>query len=99
MRLPTNGRVPVFQDGYLVAVHHTDTLTVASPVAAQVIDCGRTNLARVTIRDALGADLAASQYSVDLVAGTVTLADPFSAEDEQANSLTMPLTVRSPKKA
>lgn len=93
VRLPTNGRVPVFQDGYLVAVHHTDTLTVASPVAAQVIDCGRTNLARVTIRDALGADLAASQYSVDLVAGTVTLADPFSAEDEQANSLTMPLTV------
>jgi hypothetical protein len=93
VRLPTNGEVPVFQDGYLVLIHHTDTVSVASPVADQVIDCGRTDVAVIVIKDALGALLANDQYAVDLAAGTATLANPFSAIDNDGNSLTLPLSV------
>ena len=93
VRLPTNGTVPIFNDGYLVAVHDTQEITEASPVAGQVIDCGRTDLAQVVITDSLGALLADSQYSVNLATGTATLADPFSAEDADGNSLTLPLTI------
>jgi len=85
--------VPIFNDGYLVAVHNTQQLTEASPVAAQVIDCGRGDLARVVITDALGAALALNQYSVNLATGHVTLADPFDAVDADGSSLTMPLTI------
>jgi len=93
VRLPTNGEVPVFQDGYLVLIHHTDTVSVASPVADQVIDCARTDVAVIVIKDALGALLANDQYAVDLAAGTATLANPFSAIDNDGNSLTLPLSV------
>ena len=93
VRLPTNGEVPVLQDGYLVVVHHTDTVNIASPIAGQVIDCGRTDCSVIVIKDALGALLANDQYTVNLAAGTATLADPFSAEDDDGNSLTLPLIV------
>ena len=93
VRLPTNGTVPIFNDGYLVAVHDTQEITEASPAAGQVIDCGRTDLAQIVITDSLGALLAVDQYSVNLAAGTATLADPFSAEDADGNSLTLPLTI------
>lgn len=93
VRLPTNGRVPVFQPGYLVVIHNTQAITVATPTAGQAIDCGRTGLAQVHIRDAAGVDLDPAMVSVNKATGIITLADPFTAQDEQANSLTMPLTV------
>ena len=93
VRLPTNGRVPVFQPGYLTVIHNTATITEASPVAGQVISCGRGDLAQVVISGAGGALLAADQYVVDLAAGSVTLADPFDAVDERGDSLTLPLTI------
>lgn len=93
VRLPTNGTVPIFNDGYLIAVHDTQEIAEASPTAGQVIDCGRTDLAQVVITDSLGVSLADSQYSVNLATGTATLAEPFSAEDADGNSLTLPLSV------
>ena len=93
VRLPTNGKVPIFKPGYMVVVHNTQTLDVAAPAAGQIIDCGRTNLAVVTIQDASGVDLDPAQYTLDRAAGTVTLSDPFTAQDAAQNSLTLPLTV------
>ena len=93
VRLPTNGQVPAFQDGYLALIHHTGTVSVASPTAGAVIDCGRTDLAVVVVKDSLGALLAYDQYTVDLATGLVTLADPFNAIDAGGNSLTLPLVV------
>lgn len=93
VRLPTNGNVPIFKPGYMVVLHNTQTLDVAAPAAGQVIDCGRTNLAVVTIQDASGVDLDPTQYTLDRAAGTVTLSDPFTAQDTAQNSLTLPLTV------
>lgn len=93
VRLPSNGQVPVFKDGYLALIHNTASFTEASPVAGQMLDCGRVDVAQIVIVDAVGKALALDQYSVDLAAGTATLADPFSAIDENANSLTLPLTI------
>lgn len=93
VKLPTNGTVPVFQPGYLAVVHNTESVSLAAPTAGQVIDCGRTNLAVVTIRDATGADLDPAMYVSDRATGTVTLADPFLAQDAEGNSMTMPLTL------
>ncbi len=93
VRLPTNGRVPVFQPGYLVVIHNTQSIALATPAAGQAIDCGRVNLAQVHIRDAAGVDLDPAMYSVNKVTGIITLADPFTAQDASTNSLTMPLTV------
>lgn len=93
VRLPTNGKVPVFQSGYLTVIHHTDTLTEASPAAGQVINCGRGDLAQIIISGAGNVALASDQYVVDLAAGTATLADPFNAVDANGDSLTLPLTI------
>src|SRR5690606_37922623 len=93
VKLPTNGRVPVFQPGYLVVIHNTQSITLATPTAGPAIDRERGNLAQVHIRDAAGVDLDPAMYSVNKATGIITLADPFTAQDEQTNSLTMPLTV------
>lgn len=93
VKLPTNGQVPIFKPGYLALIHHTDTVEITTPTAGQVIDCGRTDLAVVRIKDAAGAELATDQYSVDKATGLVTLADPFSAVDADSNTLTLPLTL------
>lgn len=93
VRLPTNGKVPVYQAGYLTVIHSTDTFTEASPVAAQVLDCGRGGLAQLVIMGAGNVPLAADQYVVDLAAGTATLADPFNAVDANGDSLTLPLAI------
>ncbi|MDP2610019.1 MULTISPECIES: hypothetical protein [unclassified Oceanobacter] len=93
VKLPTSGKVPIFQAGYLALVHNTQTIEINTPTAAQTIDCGRTDLALVRILDAAGTALATDQYSVNNETGIVTLADPFSAEDADSNSLTLPLTV------
>ncbi|WP_221800429.1 hypothetical protein [Oceanobacter mangrovi] len=93
VKLPASGKVPQFKNGNLVLIHHTDTLEESTPTAAQIIDCGRTDLAVIRVKDAAGTALDSAQYTIDLSAGTVTLADPFVAQDSDGNSLTMPLTI------
>tara|TARA_B110000211_G_scaffold15953_1_gene16698 strand:+ start:26997 stop:30563 length:3567 start_codon:yes stop_codon:yes gene_type:complete len=93
VKLPTDGRVPVFQPGYLVVIHNSKSLEVATPTANQVIDCSRINLAQLEIIDSAGTGLALDQYVVDKLAGTATLADPFNAVDSAGVALVMPLTV------
>lgn len=93
VKLPTNGYVPVFQSGYLAVVHNTQRITLAAPIAGQVLECGRPSLAVVTIKDAADTDLDPAMFVVDRVTGVVTLADPFTAQDAEGNSLTLPLTL------
>jgi hypothetical protein len=88
-KLPPDGRALIFRPGQLVLVHHTDTLAQQTLSAGATIDCERARLYRVVIEDSLGARLAADQYTVDRVAGTLTLADPL----DQAG-FTPPWTVR-----
>lgn len=75
VRLPLDGRVPVFRVGDVAVVHHTDSETVA--VALGTTDLGRPRLSRVWLFDEGDNDarVATSKYTADLDAGTVTLTD------------------------
>ncbi len=91
IKLPTNGKVPIFQPGYLVVIHNEKEIAIATPTAGQVIDCARTNLAQVKIADADGLALDATQYVVDKKTGLITLSDPFVAQAADTTALSMPL--------
>lgn len=75
VRLPSDGRVPIFRAGSFAVVGHTGTVgpatvtgTVGSP---QVINCGRVRLSRVRV---IGGDglVINTGYSADLETGLVT---------------------------
>jgi len=70
VRLPSDGRVPIFRPGGFAVVGHTGEIT--STVAnGQTVDCGRVRLSRVRV---IGADggVINTGYTADLELGTVT---------------------------
>lgn len=73
VRLPSDGRVPIFRPGGFVVVGHTGEIT-ATVSNAQVIDCARVRLSRVRV---IGDDgvVINTGYTADLEAGTVTFTD------------------------
>ena len=70
VRLPSDGRVPIFRAGGFAVVGHTGRIT-ATVSNAQVIDCARVRLSRVHV---VGNDgtVITTGYTADLDAGTVT---------------------------
>lgn len=70
VRLPSDGRVPIFRAGGFAVVGHTGRITTTVS-NGQTIDCARVRLSRVRV---LGSDGAVihSGYSADLEAGTLT---------------------------
>lgn len=74
VRLPSDGRVPIYRKGSVVVVHHTGTVGPATVSAGQVVNCGRTRLAQIEIRGATGARIG-SGYTANLDAGTVSITD------------------------
>jgi hypothetical protein len=78
VRLPADGRVPVFRPGDVAVVHHTQRTPFPTPVAAgALLDVGRVRLSALRVLDADGRALPAARYTADLDAGTVRLADPL----------------------
>jgi hypothetical protein len=71
VRLPTDGRVPIFRAGSVAVVGNTATVGPATVTNGQTVDCGRVRLSRVRIIDADGAVINTG-YTTDLEAGTVT---------------------------
>lgn len=73
VRLPTDGRVPIFRPGGFAVVGHTGTI-VDTVTNAEVIDCGRVRLSRVRV---IGNDgvVINTGYTADLEAGTVEFTD------------------------
>ncbi|MDI3326781.1 hypothetical protein QKW35_20585 [Pontibacterium granulatum] len=89
VRLPVDGRVPVFRDGNVVVIHHTDTTTMPDLVTAgQTVSLGAIRISEANVADANGTAVPASAYTFDLVAGTITFADPLDL-----SAYTQPLTV------
>ncbi|MFU8763880.1 MAG: hypothetical protein ACNA7T_05125 [Haliea sp.] len=85
VRLPSDGRVPVFRTGNVVLVmHHAETApqTVAS---GGTISCDRTRISWVRITDANGEPVR-DNYELDRENGIVTITD--------ATGIAMPITVR-----
>lgn len=71
VRLPQDGRVPIFRAGEFAVVGHTGSIT-ATVTSGQTIDCGRVRLSRVRV---VGADgvVINTGYTADLEAGTVSI--------------------------
>ena len=66
VRLPPDGRVPIYQSADVVVLSHWAEADIGTPSAAQVVSAGRTFLAEVQLLDSLGTALDPAQYTVDL---------------------------------
>lgn len=71
VRLPQDGRVPIFRPGDFAVIGHTGGIGPLTVNNGQMVNCGRVRLSRVRV---LGHDGAVihTGYTVDLEAGTVT---------------------------
>ncbi len=93
VRLPADGRVPIFREGDVVVIHHSQETVVASPRPGETLPLGRDALAAIDVRDARGVALAAAQFTADRERGTVTWANPLLLQGEDGSALTLPLTI------
>ncbi len=79
VRLPVDGRVPIFRPGDVAVVHHTGSLPFPNKVVAGLtLDVGRVRLSSLRVLDADGKVVPADRYVTDLDAGTVTLKTPLN---------------------
>ena len=78
LRLPTDGRVPIFRKGDVVVIHNTQQYTLPDNLAAgQAITLPRGNLSYVDLFDQDGKYVEKQWYTVDLKNGKITMADPL----------------------
>jgi len=79
VRLPVDGRVPIYRPGDVAVIHHTAiTPFPAQVVAGDSLDVGRVRLSALRVRDVDGKVVPTDRYTVDLDAGIVTLATPLN---------------------
>ena len=74
VRLPADGRVPIYRAGGMAVVGHTGSVGPVTVSTGQTIDCARPRLSRIRV---LGNDgnVINAGYTTDLDAGTVTFSD------------------------
>ena len=71
VRLPQDGRVPIYADGDVVVVLNDQT-TSGTFVNATDTDLGRTRIAKITVRDVAGVEISDVAYSVNLDTGIIS---------------------------
>lgn len=71
VRLPSDGRVPVFKAGRVVVIHNTVKMTPVTVANSQTVNCGRTRLARIRVFGSDGLEIT-SGFTKHLDGGTVT---------------------------
>jgi hypothetical protein len=94
VRLPADGRVPIYRAGDVLVIHHTAETVVSSPSAGQTLQLARKQQAAIEAVDGAGKVLRASSYRVDRDAGTLTWGNPLVLQDADGNPLSLPLLVR-----
>jgi hypothetical protein len=81
VRLPLDGRVPIYRPGDVIVAHNTNTDTLPNPVTAGYVhNTGRTRLSYVKVWDsaATPAAIPTSEWSANLDTGIVTFANPLN---------------------
>lgn len=74
VRLPLDGKVPIYRPGDLVVVHNTLTTQLTNPLTkGTVYPLGRERIASVRVKDVLGVVVPSSLYTTDLNPGTLTV--------------------------
>ncbi|MFD1691233.1 hypothetical protein ACFSHR_05705 [Azotobacter chroococcum] len=94
VRLPADGRVPIYREGDVLVIQHTAETVIASPVAGATETLARAQQAAIEVVDAAGIALDPAQYTADRELGTVTWANPLILQDVDTNPLALPLTIR-----
>lgn len=94
VRLPSDGRVPIYRDGEVVVIHHTAETFIASPSPGGTVMLDRQQQAEIEVVDGNGLRLREDAYSVDRVLGSVTWANPLVMQDAEGNPLSLPLIIR-----
>lgn len=74
VRLPSDGRVPIYRPADVTVIHHTDIHDAGTPSPGEVVNVGRTGLSALWLEDADKKKLDSSLYVADLSAGTATMA-------------------------
>lgn len=95
VRLPSDGRVPVFKSGYhLIVFNEVETATTnATPLANDVETLARSGQAYVEVIDANGKRLNPTQYIADRALGTITFSSTLLLEDKYNEPLTAPFYI------
>lgn len=90
VRLPSDGRVPIFRPSDVAVLHNTQGFTLPNPaVAGATYSVGRTDLAELWLEDQAGVKVDPAKYEYDLDVGSVTMASPLSL-----TGYTQPLVAR-----
>ncbi len=88
VRLPVDGRVPIYRPGNIVVIHNTQRTELPIPlVPGSTHALSRDALAAFWLEDASGERVSGAAYLADLDNGTVSIANDFVVGD-----LVMPLT-------
>jgi hypothetical protein len=74
VRLPADGRVPIYAPGDVVVILHDQT-TAGTYTSGSTTDLGRGRLAKLAVRDLAGQLLDVGKYSADLDTGIITWDD------------------------
>ena len=74
VRLPADGRVPIYAPGDVVVVLNDQT-TTGTFTSSSTTDLGRVRLAKLSVRDLGGTALPINKYTADLDAGTISWGD------------------------
>lgn len=79
VRLPVDGRVPIFRPGNVGVLHNTQDFSLPNPATAgSTYSVGRVDLSDLWLVTADNVLVDPVKYTVNLAAGTVTMADPLS---------------------
>lgn len=94
VRLPPNGRVPVFDAGRHIVIFEENTTDITgTPTAGQTVTLDRSGQAYIEVIDVDGQRLDYAQFTADREAGTVTFADPLNLVDRAGEALTGPYSI------
>ncbi|MCL6270726.1 hypothetical protein M3P05_12405 [Sansalvadorimonas sp. 2012CJ34-2] len=94
VRLPADGRVPIYRAGDVVVLAHTQSTDVGTPSDGQVININRNHQVSIAVVDSAGKALDPSQYTANLETGQVTFSSPLILQDVGGNALTGPFSVQ-----
>ena len=86
VRLPIDGRVPIFRDGDVVILHNTETETLPVLAVSGTHQLSQINITSYSVTDATTATVNSAKYRLDTTTGIITLDDD--------TGITQPLTVR-----
>ncbi len=92
VRLPADGRVPIYRDGDVLVIHHTGK-TPATTTPGSTVNLSRYGQAEIYAIDSNENRLDPAQYTTDRETGTLTWANPLLIQDEDGEPLTPPLTI------